>query len=185
MIIDDERQSTARSCGRQCDRFARLEKGSLTGTPGLSERYPQESPKCPAISAKSPGDKAFYCSAMRTDFCDLLGIEHPIVAAPMGPDLTGLELVAAASNAGGLGILQVQFCSPPGEIMMVAAHKYDFKAAAALGLRTAFVSRPRQLAPGGQPDQPAPDDSFDVVAQDFIELAAQLGTRAADGGTPT
>ena len=50
---------------------------------------------------------------MRTDFCDLLGIEHPIVAAPMGPDLTGPELVAAVSNAGGLGILQAQFCPPP------------------------------------------------------------------------
>src|SRR5215468_6827942 len=50
---------------------------------------------------------------MRTDFCDLLGIEHPIVAAPMGPDLTGPDLVAAVSNAGGLGILQAQFCTPP------------------------------------------------------------------------
>ena len=65
---------------------------------------------------------------------------------------------------------------PPGEIMMVAAHKYDLEAAAALGLRTAFVPRPHQLGSGGQPDQPAPGDSFDVVAQDFIELAAQLGT---------
>src|SRR6516165_3913835 len=50
---------------------------------------------------------------MRTALCDLLGIEHPIIAAPMGPDLTGPELVAAVSNAGGLGILQAQFCSPP------------------------------------------------------------------------
>src|SRR5262245_65000443 len=50
---------------------------------------------------------------MRTDFCDLVAIEHPIIAAPMGPDLTGPELVAAVSNAGGLGILQAQFCSPP------------------------------------------------------------------------
>src|SRR5215475_15328811 len=50
---------------------------------------------------------------MRTDFCDLMGIEHPIVAAPMGPDLSGPELVAAVSNAGGLGILQAQFCPPP------------------------------------------------------------------------
>jgi NAD(P)H-dependent flavin oxidoreductase YrpB (nitropropane dioxygenase family) len=50
---------------------------------------------------------------MRTGFCDLLGIEHPIVAAPMGPDLTGPEFVAAVSNAGGLGILQAQFCPPP------------------------------------------------------------------------
>jgi hypothetical protein len=66
MIIHDEQQSTARSCGRQSDKFARLEKGSLIATPGLSERYPQESPKCPASSAKRPGDKAFYHSAMST-----------------------------------------------------------------------------------------------------------------------
>src|SRR5262245_55828539 len=50
---------------------------------------------------------------MKTALCDLLGIEHPILAAPMGPDLTGPDLVAAVSNAGGLGILQAQFCSPP------------------------------------------------------------------------
>jgi NAD(P)H-dependent flavin oxidoreductase YrpB (nitropropane dioxygenase family) len=50
---------------------------------------------------------------MRTALCDTLGIEHPIFAAPMGPDLTGPELVAAVSNAGGLGILQAQFCPPP------------------------------------------------------------------------
>ena len=47
---------------------------------------------------------------MKTTLCHLLGLEHPITAAPMGPDLTGPELVAAVSNAGGLGILQAQFC---------------------------------------------------------------------------
>jgi enoyl-[acyl-carrier protein] reductase II len=31
----------------------------------------------------------------------------------MGPDLTGPELVAAVSNAGGFGILQAQLCPPP------------------------------------------------------------------------
>src|SRR5262245_51292138 len=31
----------------------------------------------------------------------------------MGPDMTGPVLVAAVSNAGGLGILQAQFCPPP------------------------------------------------------------------------
>jgi NAD(P)H-dependent flavin oxidoreductase YrpB (nitropropane dioxygenase family) len=50
---------------------------------------------------------------MKTSLCRLLGIEYPIIAAPMGPDLTGPELVAAVSNAGGLGILQAQFCPPP------------------------------------------------------------------------
>jgi Dioxygenases related to 2-nitropropane dioxygenase len=43
---------------------------------------------------------------MKTDLCHTLGIEHPIIAAPMGPDISGPELVAAVSNAGGLGILQ-------------------------------------------------------------------------------
>lgn len=50
---------------------------------------------------------------MKTALCDTLGIEYPIIAAPMGPDLTGPELVAAVSNAGGLGILQAQLCPPP------------------------------------------------------------------------
>jgi NAD(P)H-dependent flavin oxidoreductase YrpB (nitropropane dioxygenase family) len=50
---------------------------------------------------------------MKTKLCQMLGIEHPIIAAPMGPDLTGPDLVAAVSNAGGLGILQAQFCTPP------------------------------------------------------------------------
>jgi NAD(P)H-dependent flavin oxidoreductase YrpB (nitropropane dioxygenase family) len=40
-------------------------------------------------------------------------IEHPIIAAPRGPDLTGPDLVAAVSNTGGRGILQAQFCPPP------------------------------------------------------------------------
>jgi NAD(P)H-dependent flavin oxidoreductase YrpB (nitropropane dioxygenase family) len=54
-----------------------------------------------------------YFIIMKTALCDLLGIEHPIIAAPMGPDMSGPELVAAVSNAGGLGILQAQFASPP------------------------------------------------------------------------
>jgi nitronate monooxygenase len=52
-------------------------------------------------------------TTMKTMLCRMLGIEYPIIAAPMGPDLTGPELVAAVSNAGGLGILQAQFCTPP------------------------------------------------------------------------
>lgn len=42
---------------------------------------------------------------LRTRLCDLLGIEVPIIAAPMAPEITGLELAAAVSNAGGLGII--------------------------------------------------------------------------------
>lgn len=42
---------------------------------------------------------------LRTPLCDRLGIEVPIIAAPMGPGLSGVELAAAVSNAGGLGIV--------------------------------------------------------------------------------
>jgi nitronate monooxygenase len=50
---------------------------------------------------------------MQTRFCERFRIASPIVVAPMGPDLTGPELVAAVCNAGGFGILQAQLCPPP------------------------------------------------------------------------
>jgi nitronate monooxygenase len=37
--------------------------------------------------------------------CELLGIEVPVLGAPMGPEISGLELAAAVSNAGGLGMI--------------------------------------------------------------------------------
>ncbi len=48
---------------------------------------------------------------LRTRLCDLLGIEFPIIAAPMG-FVTGVELAAAVSTAGGLGIMSWSV-SPP------------------------------------------------------------------------
>jgi NAD(P)H-dependent flavin oxidoreductase YrpB (nitropropane dioxygenase family) len=59
------------------------------------------------------GEKVNLEVVMKTNLCHVLGIEHPIIAAPMGPDLTGPDLVAAVCNAGGLGILQAQLCPPP------------------------------------------------------------------------
>ncbi len=42
---------------------------------------------------------------MRTGLCELLGIDVPVLGAPMGPEIMSLELAAAVSNAGGLGII--------------------------------------------------------------------------------
>lgn len=48
---------------------------------------------------------------LRTQLCDMLGIEYPILSAGMGPTLIGettgapVELVVAVSEAGGLGVL--------------------------------------------------------------------------------
>ena len=47
-----------------------------------------------------------------TRACSLLGIAHPVVLGGMGPGNTNPELVAAVSNAGGLGILGVSGLRP-------------------------------------------------------------------------
>ena len=62
----------------------------------------------------------------------------------------------------------------PQQVMMVAAHQSDLRAAAAVGLKTAFVPRPMEFGPGRAPDM-TPDPSFDFVAEDFRDLASQLG----------
>jgi 2-haloacid dehalogenase len=62
----------------------------------------------------------------------------------------------------------------PGQVMMTAAHVNDLNAARALGLRTAFVYRPYERGPGQATPRPA-DDEFDVVADDFRDMATKLG----------
>jgi 2-haloacid dehalogenase len=59
------------------------------------------------------------------------------------------------------------------EVMMVAAHPPDLDAAQHAGLKTAYVPRPlehgaeRRSNPGG--------GHYDIVASDFLDLAAKLG----------
>ena len=48
---------------------------------------------------------------IRTEMTELLGIEHPIILAGMG-NVSMAELVAAVSNAGGLGVLGWGFLPP-------------------------------------------------------------------------
>jgi 2-haloacid dehalogenase len=60
------------------------------------------------------------------------------------------------------------------DVMMVAAHLGDLRAANSVGLHTAFVTRPLEFGPAGKPDLKA-DASIDVSATDFNDLARQLG----------
>jgi 2-haloacid dehalogenase len=62
----------------------------------------------------------------------------------------------------------------PGEVLMVAAHKDDLDGAARAGLRTAFVARPLEFGDPARKDV-APEPRFDVNADDFLDLARQLG----------
>jgi len=66
----------------------------------------------------------------------------------------------------------------PGQVMMVAAHKQDLRAARAAGLRSAFVERALEKGPSGRADR-LPDAESDLQASDFIDLARQL--EATDG----
>jgi 2-haloacid dehalogenase len=60
----------------------------------------------------------------------------------------------------------------PEHVMMVAAHPSDLRAARKSGLRTAYVPRPMEFGPGKEAEPP--DPSFDLVADDFIELDRKL-----------
>lgn len=66
------------------------------------------------------------------------------------------------------------FSLAPSECMMVAAHSYDLKAAADLGLKTAHVARPDEAGPGK--GEAAPKIPVDHAAKSLEELAVMLGT---------
>jgi len=61
---------------------------------------------------------------------------------------------------------------PPEQVLMVAAHEDDLRAAAAVGMPTAYVHRPLEYGPDHP--KPWPTETFDLMAQDFVELAALL-----------
>jgi len=61
---------------------------------------------------------------------------------------------------------------------MVAAHPSDLRGAQRAGLPTAYVKRPQEYGPnpnGAPPPDALPDDRFDIVVADFLELAQRLG----------
>ena len=61
----------------------------------------------------------------------------------------------------------------PGEVCLVAAHNGDLAAARTCGLATAFVPRPTEHGPGQTSDL-EPEQEWDLVAADFLELATKL-----------
>ncbi|HYO01432.1 MAG TPA: haloacid dehalogenase type II [Mycobacterium sp.] len=61
----------------------------------------------------------------------------------------------------------------PGELMLVAAHPSDLRAARDAGLMTAYVARPFERGPNRRPPR-TEDGEFDLAADDFLDLAAKL-----------
>jgi 2-haloacid dehalogenase len=71
-----------------------------------------------------------------------------------------------------LGAAAILGCEPS-EVMMVAAHKDDLRAAQACGLATAFVRRPKEKGPRAKVDV-KPEADFDFNARDFVDLARRM-----------
>ena len=62
----------------------------------------------------------------------------------------------------------------PGQMIMVAAHTDDLEAAKELGFGTAYVSRPLEFG-DVEVTEENENMSFDIIAQDFNDLARKLG----------
>jgi 2-haloacid dehalogenase len=75
-----------------------------------------------------------------------------------------------------LGAVDLLSCKPS-EVMMCAAHPLDLNAAKALGLKTGLVPRPLENGPDRKAAPFSADvmAGYDVVAADFVELAAKMG----------
>jgi nitronate monooxygenase len=67
------------------------------------------------LAPNDPVHPAEDSPAIRTRLCRQLRIEAPILCAPMGPGITTPELIAAVSNAGGLGLISFG-ARPPAQL---------------------------------------------------------------------
>lgn len=119
---------------------------------------------------------------IRTELCDLLGIEYPIIQGGMGPYNT-THLAAAVSNAGGLGTVSIPgLTTPPdraGEIM--ASH---------IRIVKSLTSRPFAVnSPVGEVEDviPTTDAYIDTILQEREadpQLAKQLRVVLTSAGHP-
>lgn len=73
-----------------------------------------------------------------------------------------------------LGVARMMYLEPS-QVMMCAAHNYDLAAARNCGLRTAFIPRQTEFG-AAQTTDLIPEQDWDVIATDMIDLAAQMGS---------
>jgi len=99
---------------------------------------------------------------LHTKLCDILGVEYPIILAGMG-NISGAELVAAVSNAGGLGVLGASTWSL--DEMRDEIRKVKELTDKPFGVDLLF--------PGGMADSLAGDQAGPMKASDFKALLPQ------------
>jgi nitronate monooxygenase len=135
--------------------------------------------------------------SLRTPLCELLGIEHPVLQAGMA-GAVGPELVAAVSNAGGLGILpglnvppdrlreqirKVRALTPrpfgvnlwlhadmwpPVDVRTIPAATVEAVRRTLDGLRAQLGLPPSTAAPTGSPD--IVGAAFDVIVEERVPV---------------
>ncbi len=108
---------------------------------------------------------------LRTRICDLLGIEYPILLAGMGPTAGGgrgsaatAELVAAVSNAGGLGVLGGAGFAP--DALRAEIRRIRAMTDKPFGVDLLFPTnavRPVEAAQGGDPRALIPLEYWDII----------------------
>ena len=104
------------------------------------------------LSNAGPGALLGLSVANGLRWHQLLSSEH---AETYKPDPAVYELAVRTSGR------------PAASCLMVAAHAWDLRAAARVGMRTAYVRRPVG-------DPPAPEDRFDLIASDLHDLLGRL-----------
>jgi 2-haloacid dehalogenase len=112
------------------------------------------------IAPVSNGNTSLMCDlARRSDlrWDAILGADYARAFKPMS------EVYLAAADA---------FNLVPGQCLMCAAHSGDLEAAAANGLRTAYISRPQERPGFSESTAAIP---VDICAASLLDLAEQLG----------
>lgn len=136
--------------------------------------------------------------ALRTRLCDLLDLRCPVVQAGMGAGLTTPELVAAVSNAGGLGILGAHLMPPDRLRAAIRAIKTRTERPFGVNFLVAppepgnqdvaaaqrFLDRFRHELglPAGAPDPPPPSPLSEQLAIAFEERVPVLSLGLGDPG---
>jgi nitronate monooxygenase len=110
----------------------------------------------------------------RTKLLQRLGIEHPIIQAPMAGGATTVDLVASVSESGALGFLGCAY-SAPDQIRETGA---------SVRARTARPFGINLFAPLPPPELPADmSDALSAVAEAFSELGLAPPSAPAAAGT--
>ncbi|KAF4663596.1 hypothetical protein FOZ61_001500 [Perkinsus olseni] len=81
---------------------------------------------------------------LRTDLTQLLGIEHPIMCAGMGFFVTGPDLAAAVSNAGGIGTIGAVGLNPAGLRQVIRELKAKLSPGKPYGVDLLLPADPRE-----------------------------------------